>query len=307
VIPDVLAPAGEGARRIADLAWLLFVGGTVVFLVVMLAFAIAIRSSRKGTARTPNDPAWRRLQLVAGGFVPAAIVVVIFVLTVRGIPALTAPASSDVTDVELIGRQWWWEVRYPQLGIVSANEIHIPVGRAVRLTVQSADVIHSFWVPRLHGKIDLVPGRTNALRLEANRAGTYRGQCAEYCGLQHTRMALHVVAHDAESYNAWVTSERAVAAAPTDTLLAAGLAVFERVCASCHAVRGTLATGARGPDLTHVASRAMLAAGTLRNTRENLTAWVANAERIKRGSGMPPMPLAAGELQAVVAYLESLR
>jgi cytochrome c oxidase subunit 2 len=278
-----------------------------VFVAVMLAFALAIRSSRKTKERNPDDPAGRRLQLVAGGFVPAAIVVVIFVLTVRGIPALTARASSDVTDVELIGRQWWWEVRYPQLGIVSANEIHIPVGRAVRLTVQSPDVIHSFWVPRLHGKIDLVPGRTNALRLEATRAGTYRGQCAEYCGLQHTRMALHVVAHDAESYDAWTQRERGTPASPADTLAATGLAVFERVCASCHAVRGTLAAGARGPDLTHVASRAMLAAGTLRNTRENLTAWVANAERIKPGSGMPPMPLAAGELQAVVAYLESLR
>jgi cytochrome c oxidase subunit 2 len=306
-MPDVLAPAGEGARRIADLAWVLFVAGTLVFVAVMIAFVLAIRSSRRPNDGNTDDYAGRRLQLLAGGFIPAAIVVVIFVLTVRGIAALTTPASSDVTDVELIGRQWWWEVRYPRLGIVSANEIHIPVGRAVRLTVQSSDVIHSFWAPRLHGKIDLVPGRTNALRLEATRAGRYRGQCAEYCGLQHTRMALHVVAHESESYSAWTQRERAAAASPTDTLAAAGLAVFERVCASCHAVRGTLAAGARGPDLTHVASRAMLAAGTLRNTRENLTAWVANAERIKPGSGMPAMPLAAGDLQAVIAYLESLR
>jgi cytochrome c oxidase subunit 2 len=307
VTPDVLAPAGEGARHIADLAWFLFVAGTIVFVAVMIAFAVAIRSSRKTTDHEPDDRARRRLQLVAGGFIPAAIVIVVFVLTERGIGAHTASASSDVTDVELIGQQWWWEVRYPQLGIVSANEIHIPVGRAVRLTVRSADVIHSFWVPRLHGKIDLVPGRTNALRLEATRAGTYRGQCAEYCGLQHSRMALHVVAHEPESYDAWTLRERAVAASPADTLSAAGLVVFERMCASCHAVRGTLAAGARAPDLTHVASRAMIAAGTLRNTRENLTRWVANAEAIKPGSGMPPMPLAAGDLQAVIAYLESLR
>ena len=307
MMPDVLAPAGEGARRIADLAWFLFVAGTIVFVAVMIAFALAIRSSRKPKDRELDDPAGRRLQLVAGGVIPAVIVVVIFVVTVRGVAAFTEPANSDVTDVELVGQQWWWEVRYPQLGIVSANEIHIPVGRAVRLTVQSPDVIHSFWVPRLHGKIDLVPGRTNALRLEATRAGTYRGQCAEYCGLQHARMALRVVAHEPESYDQWVLEERAEAASPTDTLAAAGRQVFERVCASCHAVRGTLATGARGPDLTHVASRAMLAAGTLTNTRENLTAWVANAERIKPGSGMPPMPLTAGDLQAVVAYLESLR
>ena len=305
--PDVLAPAGEGARHIANLAWFLFVAGTIVFVAVMMAFALAIRSSRKRGDPDADVRGGRRLQLVGGGLIPAAIVAVVFVLTERGITTLTLSARSDVTDVELIGRQWWWEVQYPQLGITSANEIHIPVGRPVRLTVRSPDVIHSFWVPRLHGKIDLVPGRTNALRLEATRPGTYRGQCAEYCGLQHTRMALQVVVHDPQSYDAWVHNERAVGISPTDTLLISGRGVFERVCASCHAVRGTLAAGARGPDLTHVASRAMLAAGTLPNTRDNLARWVANAEAIKPGSGMPRMPLAAGDLQAVVAYLESLR
>jgi cytochrome c oxidase subunit II len=303
VTPDVLAPAGEGARRIADLTWFLFVAGTIVFVAVMVTFALAIRGGRKAPERRDG----RRLQLVAGAVLPALIVVVLFVMTLRGMSALSTPASSTASDVEIIGRQWWWEVRYPRLGIVSANEVHIPVGSPVRITVRSNDVIHSFWVPRLHGKVDLIPGRVNAIRLDATRAGTYRGQCAEYCGLQHARMALRVVAHEPASYAAWTLRERAPAAPPPDTLAAAGMRVFDRVCAACHTIRGTLAAGARGPDLTHLASRARLAAETLPNTRDNLTAWIADAQRIKPGNGMPSITLQPADLRAVVAYLESLR
>ena len=305
-MPDVLAPASEGARRIADLTWFLFAAGVIVFIAVMVAFALAVRAGRNASGRA-GEPRGERLQIVAGGVVPALIVAVLFVVTLRALPVLSTAADSSESDVELIGRQWWWEVRYPGLGIVSANEIHIPVGRPVRLTVRTADVIHSFWVPRLHGKIDLVPGRTNTLRLDATRAGTYRGQCAEYCGLQHARMGLRVVAHEPSSYAAWADRERAAATPPRDSVAAAGMVVFDRVCAACHAVRATLAAGARGPDLTHVASRATLAAGTLANTHANLTRWVAEADRIKPGNGMPSIRLAPAELAAVVAYLESLR
>lgn len=305
--PDVLAPVGEEARRIADLAWFLFVAGAIVFVAVMVAFALAIRSGRRAPERAAEDRAGRRLQLIAGGVVPALIVVVLFVATLRAMSAPSMMATSTVSDVEIIGRQWWWEVRYPRLDIVSANEVHIPVGQRVRLTVRSGDVIHSFWVPRLHGKIDLVPGRSNAIWLDATRAGTYRGQCAEYCGLQHARMALRVVAHEPASYTAWTLRERAPAAPPPDTLATAGMGVFNRVCAACHTVRGTLAAGARGPDLTHLASRATLAAETLPNTRNNLTAWIGDAQRIKPGNGMPSINLPPAELRAVVAYLESLR
>ena len=306
--PDVLDPASEAARRIADLTWFLFIAGAIVFLAVMVTLALAIRAGRRAPERAIDDRAGRRVQLVGGGLIPAAIVVVVFIATVRAITAHTATATSDVTDVELIGWQWWWEVRYPRLGIVSANEVHIPVGRPVRLTVRTGDVIHSFWVPALHGKIDLVPGRTNAIRLDAIRAGTYRGQCAEYCGLQHTRMAINVIAHEPESYAAWTAREGAPAVAtPSDTLAAAGARVFAVACAACHTVRGTVATGTRGPDLTHLASRAALGAGTLANTRANLMAWVADAQRLKPGNGMPSMNLQPGDLRAVVAYLESLR
>jgi cytochrome c oxidase subunit 2 len=307
VIPDVLAPAGEGARRIADLAWFLFVAGAIVFVAVMVTFALAIRSGWHAPERTVDDDRGRRFQLIAGGIVPAVIVVVIFVATLRAMSVHMPPEGATEFEVELIGRQWWWEVRYPRVGIVSANEIHIPVGRPVHLTLRSGDVIHSFWVPRLQGKADLVPGRTNMMRLDATRAGTYRGQCAEYCGLQHARMALRVVAHEPASYAAWLARERTPAAEAPDTLAAAGMRVFERVCASCHAVRGTLAAGARGPDLTHIASRTTLAAGMLVNTPENLAAWIAGAEQIKPGNGMPSIRLAADDLRAVVAYLETLR
>lgn len=305
--PDVLDPASEAARQIADLTWFLFTAGATVFIAVMVMLALAIRAGRGGESRAIGDRAGRRLQLVAGGVVPALIVVVVFVVTVRAIRAFTTPATSDDAEVELIGRQWWWEVRYPRLGIVSANEIHIPVGRPVRLTVRSADVIHSVWVPRLHGKIDLIPGRTNSLRLDATRAGTYRGQCAEYCGLQHTRMGLSVVAHDPDAYAAWAAREQADAAPPSDTLAMAGMRIFDRICASCHSIRGTLATGTTGPDLTHVASRALLAAGTIPNQPRILAEWITDAERIKPGSGMPPIELAPADLRAVVDYLESLR
>lgn len=304
--PDVLAPAGEGARHIADLTRFLLVAGAIVFIAVMAAFALAIRAGRRPGDRPAGERGPRRFQLIAGGIIPALIVIVIFVATIRTMSVHHREASADV-DVEVIGRQWWWEVRYPEVGIVTANEIHIPVGRRVRLTVRTADVIHSFWVPRLHGKIDLVPGRTNSLQIDAMRPGTYRGQCAEYCGLQHALMGLRVVAHDDEEYSAWTRRELATAAPPPDSVASAGMRVFATVCASCHTVRGTVATGTTGPDLTHVASRTTLAAGTLPNTRDNLRAWIADAQRIKPGNLMPSIPLSPADLSAVVAYLESLR
>jgi cytochrome c oxidase subunit 2 len=306
-MPEVLDPASEAGRRIAELAWFLFVAGAIVFVGVMTALALAIRAGRASRSRPIDERRARRLQLVAGGLIPAAIVIVLFIVTLRAIGVYTATAESDVTDVEVIGWMWWWEVRYPHLGIVSANEVHIPVGRPVRLTVRTADVIHSFWVPRLHGKIDLVPGRTNTLRLDATEAGVYRGQCAEYCGLQHTRMGVTVVAHDAGGWAAWTAREQTAAATPVDSVALAGARVFEVACASCHTVRGTLATGARGPDLTHFASRRTIAAGTLPNTRENLAVWVADAQHVKPGNAMPTMNLGNAELQAVVAYLQTLR
>jgi cytochrome c oxidase subunit 2 len=210
--------------------------------------------------------------------------------------------------VDVIGRQYWWEVRYLDRGVVTANEVHIPAGRAVRLRLTSADVIHSFWVPQLAGKLDLIPGQTNTLWIEADAPGIYRGQCAEFCGVQHARMALHVVAVPPEQFGAWLEASRGPAPPPADALARRGQELFfSRACAACHAVRGTDADGSAGPDLTHLMRRQWIAAGTLRNTPENLADFITDAQGIKRGSSMPSFSeLDPESLRALIAYLTTL-
>jgi cytochrome c oxidase subunit 2 len=199
-------------------------------------------------------------------------------------------------------------VRYPEGGIVSANEIHVPVGRPVRLNLTSRDVIHSFWVPQLTVKTDLIPGHTNTTWIQATRPGTYRGQCAEYCGLQHAKMAILVVADPPGTFARWLATEQQPAAAAADPLAARGRLALERnSCAACHTVRGTAATGTVGPDLTHFGGRRTIGAGALANTRGNLGGWIVNSQTVKPGNKMPPQPLTSEELQDLLAYLESLR
>jgi cytochrome c oxidase subunit 2 len=198
-------------------------------------------------------------------------------------------------------------VRYGDSQVITANEIHIPVGETVAVRLRSDNVIHSFWVPALSGKLDLVPGRTNTLLLRADRPGTYRGQCAEYCGLQHAHMAFLVVAESRAEFAAWLVRQQQPAPTPIDPTLAVGQAAFIQHCGQCHTVRGTDARGITGPDLTHIASRRTLAAGTLPNTSAHLGRWVARAQSIKPGSLMPDMTLETAELQHIQAYLMSLR
>jgi cytochrome c oxidase subunit II len=206
-------------------------------------------------------------------------------------------------SVEITGEQWWWRVRYldaaGKLEFETANEIRIPAGRVVELTLRSADVIHSMWVPGLAGKVDMVPGRANRLRLTASSKGVFRGQCAEFCGGPHALMALHVVAQRADDFEIWKESQARPAAS--------GNALFSARCAVCHAVRGTAAAGTRGPDLTHVASRLFIAAGTLPNTPAGIAEWLADSQHAKPGNLMPSMGLAAVELQSLSAYLATLK
>jgi Heme/copper-type cytochrome/quinol oxidases, subunit 2 len=215
--------------------------------------------------------------------------------------------------ITVTGYQWWWGIDYKdpnlQAEFSTANEMHIPVGKTVRVTLVSADVIHSFWVPQLQGKMDVIPGDTNEVRLFASRPGDYRGQCAEFCGAQHAHMAMHVIADEPAAFQRWIAAQRQSAAAPSDTLAARGAQLFQTgACALCHTVRGTAAAGMIGPDLTHVGSRATIAAGTLANTTENLDAWIANAPSLKPGTRMPALPqLSAGQVHALSAYLKSLR
>jgi cytochrome c oxidase subunit II len=226
-------------------------------------------------------------------------------------PPLGRDADPNVLTIEVIGHQFWWEVRYPQHGVATANEIWMPAGEPVRFVVHAPDVIHSFWIPQLHGKMDMIPGRINELWVRADEPGTFRGQCAEYCGMGHALMAFWVQALPPAEFRAWVERRRIVAPDPPGATIAFGREVFFSAgCGHCHATRGApLAPqlGTVGPDLTDLAARRTLAAGTLANTREALADWIADPLRIKPGSRMPPTALPPTEMNALLDYLETLR
>jgi cytochrome c oxidase subunit 2 len=217
---------------------------------------------------------------------------------------LTASAPPSLT-IEVVGRRWWWEVRYPAHGVVTANEIHVPSGADVELQLTADDVIHSFWVPVLHGKRDLIPNRVTRLRFRA-AVGVHRGQCAEYCGIQHAGMGVRVVAEPPEAFAAWLAREQAPASPAAGETRRAGERVFLVWCVACHAVRGTPAAGRVGPDLTHVASRRTLAAGVVPNSEASLAAWIADPQVLKPGTLMPTLPLDPDAVRALAAYLAGL-
>jgi cytochrome c oxidase subunit 2 len=226
--------------------------------------------------------------------------------------ALASLPLQDGVVIRVTAQQWWWQVSYepydPARTFETANELHIPVGRPVLLELQSPDVIHSFWVPNLAPKKDLIPGRTLTLTLRADKPGVYRGQCAEFCGLQHAKMALLVIAHEPAGYDRWAQAQRQSAISPADDVQKRGHDVFmNSPCVMCHAIQGTAASGKTGPDLTHFATRQTLAAVTLPNTRGNLAAWITDPHRIKPGVNMPAVTLPDGDLQALLTYLESLK
>ncbi len=306
--PSVFSPAGPRAARLATLGWTMVVVATIVFLFVLTVLLLPLWRRRNaplvdGPAPPVNERAW---VLYGGAAAPALVLAGIFILTL-GAYRSAAPAGTTLT-IEVIGHQWWWEIRYPDHLVQTANEIHIPVGRPVKILLRSVDVIHSFWVPNLAGKTDAIPGITNTSWLEADEPGTWRGTCAEYCGMQHAHMALSVVAQPEGEFARWVQNERATSAPPSDSATLDGEHVFlTSQCVYCHTVRGTQATGTIGPDLTHLASRLTLASGTLPNTRGNLAGWIENPDRIKPGTKMPAVPLDAAQLQAIITYLESLK
>jgi len=281
---------------------------------------------RAGRGRPASERQGARW-MVAGGIVfPTVVLLVVLVATLQTLGAVAAPANAlaardgaidaapraDELAIEVVGRQYWWEVRYldaqPARIFTTANELRIPVGRRVLLRLRSGDVIHSFWVPGLQGKMDLIPGRVNVLPLQADRPGVWRGQCAEFCGVQHGKMALTVVAEPPARFVAWQAAQRAEPALPRDSLaLADRQAFLASGCTLCHTVRGTDARGAMGPDLTHVGSRLTLAAGTLPNSPGNLHGWIADPQAHKPGSLMPAVPMTAPELHAIARYLTTLR
>jgi len=319
----MLVPAGPAARTIANLWWLLLGVATVVYVAFSAAMLFAVFHRRpaepaSSPAGSPmeSDPARERLGVrwvvLAGAALPAAVLVAVFVVTLAAMRSSLRPPGPARVVVEVSGRLWWWEVRYPGVAAepdaITANEIHIPVGEPVEVRLHSDNVIHSFWVPPLNGKLDVVPGKTNVTWLQADLPGVYRGQCAEYCGLQHARMGLLVIAEPRADFDAWLALQRLPALpAVADPALAPGRLAFSAECGSCHTVRGTEAEGTDGPDLTHFASRRTIAAATLPNTVGHLGGWITRAQDAKPGSKMPNIDMSAAEHAAILGYLRRLQ
>ena len=317
---SALDPAGPGAALIGDIWWLmLFVcAGVLVLVMAALVWAIARRRRPGGELASGtlslNPQRERRMGQVVGVSIGITVAIVfLFVIASFWIGReLIARPDEPALSIDVTAQRWWWNVRYadpvPSRGFSTANEIHIPVGRPVELTLRSVDVIHSFWVPNLQGKKDLIPGQVNTLHLQADRPGVFRGQCAEFCGLQHAHMALYVVAEPEEEFARWQARQRQPAPEPTTDEQRDGLGVFlSSSCVLCHTINGTSAGGVTGPNLTHVASRLSLAAGTLPNTSGHLAGWIIDPQLQKPGNNMPPNFLRPDELQALLSYLEILR
>lgn len=321
---NALDVSGPQAGRIAGLWWLMLPIACVVWVLVVTV-AIIGAARKRGAAEgvelrggsevlPPNDIRDRRIRNVIVGAV-AATVVTLFVVLVADFrvgQALTIAPAAKAVPIKIVGHQYWWEVTYldsvPQNIVTTANEIHVPVGKTVVLELTSRDVIHSFWVPSLAGKKDLLPGYTRSLWFRADTVGVYRGQCAEFCGLEHAKMGLIVIAETQEQFDAWLAVQRNAAASPSDSIAQRGKLVFEgTTCAMCHAISGTTAGATTGPDLTHIASRGTIAAATLANTDANLQSWISDPQRIKPGTLMPPTKLDARDMQALVAYLRQLK
>ena len=313
--PSIFAPVSTPAFIIREVSFFVLGITAVIFVLVSgLGVYAMIRFRRRASDDGQEPPQVYGSQQIelAWTIVPLLIVVVLFLVTARYIYGVERRAQpADALEVTIIGHQWWWEIRYPKLGIVTANELHVPISVAARpmptyITLQSADVIHSFWIPQLAGKMDVIPNKTNRLWVEPLRAGTYVGQCAEYCGVQHAWMLLRAVVQPREEFNRWVAAQQAPAL--DDPAAQAGARLFTSLsCINCHTVRGTPANGLFGPDLTHLMSRTTLGSGAVRNTPETLRAWVEDPASFKPGVLMPAMKLSDDELTKLTAYLLTLR
>jgi cytochrome c oxidase subunit II len=322
-VQSSLDPAGPQAAQISRLWWIIFYTLTAVFLIVisfLLAAVVRRPVPETGDGEQPtvkDDPRLERRmgKIVTGGIVITILILFAFLigsfLLGRSLNSL-ASTSTDPLTIDVTGQQWWWQVKYENSMasqiVTTANEIHIPVGRVVQLKLRSNDVIHSFWVPNLHGKTDLIPGHIAATWLRADRPGVWRGQCAEFCGHQHAHMALIVVAETEEQFKNWYDNQLKSAIPPATDRQVRGQQVFmSSPCVTCHRIQGTDAGGAVGPDLTHIGSRSTIAAATLENNREQLSKWVLDSQTIKPGNRMPPNPLSTDDLAAVVEYLQTLK
>ena len=311
-IGNIFKPASTPAQSVYDLSLLVLAVCGAIFLVVagLLTYTIIRFGRRRGDDHEPAQVYGSNQIEIAWTVIPIVIVLVLTMATARVISAVqNRPAPQDALQVTVVGHQWWWEIRYPGLGILTANELHVPLStraqpRFTYLKLQSADVAHSFWVPRLAGKTDLIPNRTNSMWIDPQEQGTFLGNCAEYCGTQHANMLLRVVVQSLEEFERWAAGEKQQAASDAQSGRAAFLALS---CVNCHTVSGTPSVGTFGPDLSHLMSRTTLGAGAIANNGENLRAWVRDPQAIKPGCYMPDMQLNEKELDQVVAYLSSLK
>lgn len=305
-IQSALNPQGPHAAVVAEMSWVLIIGAGAIFAIVMALTAYALFARRERAVRLSG------IALIIGGGIvfPVITLSVLLAYSLMRAGSLNIATGETPLRLEVTAEQWWWRVRYKddngQHDFETANEIRVPVGRPVEIELKSADVIHSFWVPALAGKVDMIPGRINRLRVMAERAGEFRGQCAEYCGGPHAFMALYVVAEQSERFTAWAARQREPAAAPAGELLVRGSELFAANCAACHTLRGTRASGTRGPDLTHVGSRLTIGAGMLPNNAGTIAGWIASSQQIKPGNLMPSFGEFSGEeLRALAGYVES--
>jgi cytochrome c oxidase subunit 2 len=308
--PNIFDPRSPNAKSLYHLSNFVLAITGMIFVVVfsLLVYVIVkFRDRKKDVWREPAQVYGSTQIELAWTVIPILIVVVLFLSTARVIHAIQdAPKPAQALSVTVIGHQFWWEFRYPELGIVTANELHLPVSTPAYLKLLSADTDHSFWIPQLAGKTDLIPNRINEMWMDPEQTGTFLGQCAQYCGTQHAKMLLHVSVESPKDFDAWVRAQKQ--SAIEDEREAAGRHVFESTsCVNCHGVGGTSGTGRFGPDLTHLMSRNTIAAGAAPNTPEKLRLWIQNPDAIKPGSLMPAMKLSDADLDALVRYLETLR
>jgi cytochrome c oxidase subunit 2 len=310
-LPSALDPAGPASTAIGRLYWVLLALCVFVYVAVMAA-ALAGALAKRGKEATAGTD--RRLRFIVSVAIGLTVVAVLGVLALsaRTGSALASTRYQQGIEIRVTGHQWWWQIEYPgsapQDHFETANELHVPIGTPIHLSLMSDDVIHSLWTPNLHGKRDLFPGRTTTLDWVAEREGVYRGVCAEFCGHQHAHMGLLVVAEAPAAFEAWSARQRRNAAAPQADAAQRGKDIFlSAQCALCHTVRGTPAGGRMGPELTHVGSRQTIAAATLPNQLEPLKGWISNPQASKPGNLMPPSPLSQAQIADVAAYLQELR
>lgn len=312
---NTMSPNGPAAHKISALSWIVLLTFLIVTFIMWILIAwLALRRRGRLSDRPPAEPKGGHAWILIGGFlIPLIVLTTLFVLNLNTLAQFPVDMSADPPpEIRVIGHQWWWEIQYVagpvQDHFSTANELHIPVGRDVDIELLTADVIHSFWVPELHGKLDMIPGQPNEIRLRADHAGIYRGQCAEFCGAQHAHMIILVVAQPEDQYQAWLADQRAPASQPTDAEAQRGEQLFlSTACALCHTVRGTPAGGGVAPDLTHLASRMGLASNSFVNDTANLEAWITHAQSLKPEVGMPDLTAYTGpQIQELVAYLQQL-